>query len=77
MLACEIPIVAAKVGVMAEMFRNHSGFLFFPGDCQSLVKAVNQQLVNRGSIHIAIPTWYELAVDFELFFERVVCTRVS
>lgn len=75
MLACGIPVVAAQVGVMAEMLKGHSGVLFSPGDYQSLARAVKKQLENLDCIQLAVPTWHELAINLELFLKSLLAVR--
>ena len=60
-MACNIPIIAANVGSMAEMFSDKPDWLYDPDNVSSLVKAIEQRLTNRSTDYASPPTWADLA----------------
>ncbi len=65
MLACDLSVVAADVGVMSEMFKDYPECLFSPESQQSLVQAIRRQLVFPTSPDVEIATWTDLAKEME------------
>jgi glycosyltransferase involved in cell wall biosynthesis len=64
-MACNIPIVAANVGSMGELFKNHSEWLFEPGDIESLVRALENRFHDRTTHYAPLPSWSDLAQILE------------
>jgi len=64
-MACNIPIVAANVGSMRELFNNHPQWLYEPGDVQSLIKALTNRVYDRTTHYTAPPTWGDQAQILE------------
>ncbi|MCF8069596.1 MAG: glycosyltransferase [Desulfobacterales bacterium] len=74
MLACAIPVVAANIGTMSELFSEIPECLYEPGNSQDSVQAIRKQLTYPSSHCIKISTWADLARDLErLFYEIVHC----
>ncbi len=71
-LACGVPIVAAEVGTMKELLRNHPECLYQPGDPRSLARAVRSQLANPTRIEWSVPAWSEMAVRLGTFFQQLL-----
>lgn len=71
-VACEIPVVAANVGVakqlLSERYREH---LFAPDDVDEFVSAVRRQLTQPRRIDLACPGWMDLAKDLERFLKDI------
>ena len=64
-MACDVPVVAAKVGSLKELFKDHPEWLYEPGDVQSLIKAIENRF-DDGATHYALPpTWADLAQILE------------
>ncbi len=70
-LACRIPIVAAAVGPMKEMFEGHPECLFEPENPGSLARAVRHQLLTPTKLDIEIPGWVDVARRLDLFLAEV------
>lgn len=58
MAACGIPIVAAAVGAVAELFRDCPASLYTPGDDAGLAGAVLGQLRDGRRAGFPVPTWF-------------------
>lgn len=71
MLACGLPVVAADVGVMRELFSNCPDSLYLPGDSGCLSKAVRKQLESPKNRQLAIKNWQDMGKSLELFLGRV------
>ncbi len=69
LLACGIPIVAARVGVMAQVLRECPRCLFEPGDAASLERAIEAQLADRRHVDVEVPTWSDQARKLARFME--------
>ena len=61
MMACNIPIVAASVGSMKELFIHHPKWLYEPGDVESLIQTVEGRLNDQTTGYAEPPTWKHLA----------------
>ncbi|MBM9538340.1 glycosyltransferase [Desulfobulbus alkaliphilus] len=70
-VACGIPVVAARVGVLEDVLQNSPRHLFAPEDAESLAEAVRGQLKNPTPLPTAVPTWNTLAGKLGVFFEAV------
>lgn len=46
-IACDIPIVAAKVGALEDIFNSEQRWLYKPGNVESLVKALENRLKDK------------------------------
>jgi teichuronic acid biosynthesis glycosyltransferase TuaC len=71
MIACGIPLVASAVGEMKEFMRECPLSLFEPGNTESFVKAVDQQLRNACRLNIAPPNWGDLTDSLEKLMRSV------
>ena len=70
-MACNIPIVAANVGSMKELFNNRPEWLYEPGDKNSLAKTLEHRLVSRQTDYKFPPSWLELAEKLEGLMEKL------
>jgi glycosyltransferase involved in cell wall biosynthesis len=64
-MACNIPIVAADVGSMKELFKDHREWLYEAGNAQSLIKVLENRIYDRTTHYTALPTWGDLAQILE------------
>lgn len=71
-LACGTPLVAAAVGTMKEVLREHPECLFAPDDPTSLANAIRRQLEKPTKIRAEIPSWADMAMQLESFFQEVL-----
>jgi teichuronic acid biosynthesis glycosyltransferase TuaC len=67
-MACDIPLVAAKVGSMADLFADHPSWLFRPGDCADLSRAIESRLGDQTTGYRDVPSWSDLAGNLEALF---------
>jgi glycosyltransferase involved in cell wall biosynthesis len=74
-MACNIPIVAAKVGSMKELLADKPEWLYNPGDSPSLAKAIEYRLMNRQTNYEVPPSWYELADMLESVIKTIIAQR--
>ena len=65
MMACDVPVIAAKVGALAELFKDHPQWLYEPGDGQSLATVLQNRLSDRKTDYGSSPGWPELAAKLE------------
>lgn len=65
MIACGLPVVAAKVGAIAQTLRANPEMFFAPGDAESLVAGVIRQLENPELVDIVPMEWSELVEGVE------------
>jgi glycosyltransferase involved in cell wall biosynthesis len=64
-MACNVPIIAANVGSMKELFENRQEWLYEPGNVQSLVRALENRLHDRTTHYAPLPSWSDLAQILE------------
>lgn len=72
MLACELPVVATNVGVMANMLAGSPHLLYPPDDASTLADAVLGQLREPVRIDAPIRDWAELVASIEPALTRLV-----
>lgn len=65
MVACGLPVVAARVGAIALALQTNPEMLFSPGDAQSLIRAVTSQLERPHLTSINPMEWDELVENVE------------
>lgn len=65
MVACGLPLVAAKVGAIEQILRDNPEMLFAPGDADSLTAALILQLENPHLVDIQPREWDELVESVE------------
>jgi len=71
MMACDVPIVAANVGSLREIFAGRPDCLYQTGDIQSLQCAIERRFSNRRTAYEKGPTWLQMAKVFEGLMESV------
>lgn len=65
-LSCRVPLLAAKIGTMADLLKNHPESLFEPKNMAEFVKKSSLLLKNPNIItDIKIQTWVDLARKME------------
>jgi len=65
LMACNIPIVAANVGSMKDVFKEHPEWLYEPGNVESLVRVLENRFYDRTTQYAPPPTWGDLAQVLE------------
>lgn len=64
-MACDVPVVAAGVGGLKELFHDRPEWLYKPGDKKSLVKTIEYRLLKRQTGYKPLPNWSDLAKTLE------------
>jgi glycosyltransferase involved in cell wall biosynthesis len=64
-MACDTPLVTAKVGSLKELFRDHPDWLYDPGSYRSLARVLENRLTDRTTAYIPSLTWTDLAKILE------------
>jgi glycosyltransferase involved in cell wall biosynthesis len=68
-LTCKIPVVAAKVGALKELFAKHQKCLYRPGDVDDLQNKLISQLKDNEPPLMPIPSWHDQAFKIEKFLK--------
>lgn len=71
-VACEVPFVAASVGAMREILKDHPGLLFEPENTASLVLSLQQQIQCPFPLPLKAETWDMRGIKLEDFFKVVL-----
>ena len=77
MMACELPIVAARVGVMTHLLEALPDTLYQPDDAADLARAVSEQLRKPSRPRITIDDWAAVIGATELKLRALVSSRRS
>ena len=72
MMACNIPIVAARVGSMEGLLEEHPGWLYTPNNPNDLAQVIENRLKNRSTDYGPLPSWSDMAEVLE-----GVCQKLS
>jgi glycosyltransferase involved in cell wall biosynthesis len=70
-MACDIPLVAANIGSLTNIFAAHPEWLYEPRSGNSLVKALEKRLSDKSTGYLAPPSWKEVAKRLEQIFIQV------
>jgi teichuronic acid biosynthesis glycosyltransferase TuaC len=71
-MACDTPLIAAKVGIMADLLADHPSWLFVADDAGDLSRAVESRLTDRATSYQRVPSWSDLANNLEAFFLEII-----
>jgi hypothetical protein len=75
MLACELPVAVADVGVMRRLLPRSECFLFDPDSVKSLAEAISAQLKARYLPQIVIPAWEDCGLIFQNLLKVAIETQ--
>jgi glycosyltransferase involved in cell wall biosynthesis len=64
-MACNIPVIAAKVGSLKDIFKDHPQWLYEPGNPLSLTETLARRLVEQKTDYDTSPVWKDLALKVE------------
>jgi glycosyltransferase involved in cell wall biosynthesis len=67
-MACNIPLVAARAGCLADMFAAHPKWLYEPGNVNSLTEALDRRISDKSTGYFTPPSWKEVAKRLEQIF---------
>jgi len=70
-MACDIPIVAAKVGSMQELLSDNKRWLYDPEDSRSLADALANRLEDRRTEYQPLPSWSDIADAFDRIISEI------
>jgi glycosyltransferase involved in cell wall biosynthesis len=71
-MACGTPVVAARIGALVELvIPGITGYLFEPGDCESLTQSL-QTLWNSSSLGESARGWFEENLDVEGNYQQLL-----
>lgn len=72
-IACEVPVVAAAVGDVADLLQGKPAMTYLPGDVASLVDALQQQLRRPVLLPpLDAPSWKDLSREVAMFLRDIV-----
>lgn len=69
-LACRVPVVASRVGVLNGLLRDNPAALFTPGDARDLARAILGQFRDPVVLDLPVPSWDDLAGELEKFLQN-------
>ncbi len=67
-MSCNVPLIAARVGSMAEMFADHPEWLFTPDDADDLARILENRLSDRKTDYTDVLSWSYVATKLETVF---------
>ena len=70
-MACNIPVIAASVGSLTEMFSDHPEWLYRPGSSESLAASLEKRLYDQTTDYPPAPGWKDLAKKLEKIMSQV------
>jgi len=74
-LACGIPIAAAKVGSMADLLKETPHCLFLPENVNSLMDCITNHLNSNQDVRFSAKSWKETVKPMDLLFKNVLLRR--
>jgi glycosyltransferase involved in cell wall biosynthesis len=77
MMACGVPLVAARVGSMEGLLADHSSWLFKPEDESDLARAIEHRLNDRSTEYGRIPSWADLGEALEALLLQLLSEKTS
>lgn len=76
-MACHVPLIAARVGSMEELLANQPSWLFEPEDETDLARAIEHRLHDRTTDYGIIPSWLDLAKEMEILILKLLSGKTS
>ncbi len=70
-MACDRPLIAARVGGLKDLFRDHPQWLFAPGNVNSIVDVLERRFTDLVTDYPRPPTWADLADNVERIMMEV------
>jgi glycosyltransferase involved in cell wall biosynthesis len=77
MMACGVPLIAARVGSMEGLLADHPSWLFEPEDQTDLARAIEERLNDRVTKYGSIPSWADLGEDLEALLLKLLKGKTS
>jgi glycosyltransferase involved in cell wall biosynthesis len=76
-MACDVPIVAANVGSMQHLLRNHPEWLYSPNSPVDLARVLEKRLNDRKTGYEAVISWNKATDVLEAVLTGVVSERLA
>ena len=70
-MACQVPIIAARVGSMAELFSHQPQWLFAPDDAADLALVLENRLRDRTADYENVHSWSDVVPKLENIFLKL------
>jgi glycosyltransferase involved in cell wall biosynthesis len=70
-MACNIPLIAARVGSMQELLANHPEWLFMPDSADDLARVLIQRFKNPETGYRNVPSWSYVAQNLARIMEEI------
>ncbi|WP_321413314.1 glycosyltransferase family 4 protein [uncultured Desulfobacter sp.] len=67
-MACNIPLIAADVGSMKLLLKDHPDWMYVHDNAQSLARTLENRLENQGTGYPEVTTWQDMANKLEEVF---------
>ncbi len=64
-MACDVPLITARVGSMAGLFKEHPEWLFTPDSNRDLAVALEHRLVHQNTDYANVSSWKKAAEVLE------------
>ena len=70
-MACDVPLIAARVGSMKELLTDHTNWLFMPDNALDMAHVLKNRLVDRKTGYAPPSSWSDLANRLENIMLRI------
>lgn len=60
-MACDVPLVAVRVGGMQEILVDHPEWLYDPNDPEDLARGLRRRLADRRTAYGRVMSWEEVS----------------
>ncbi len=77
MLACEVPVLAAGVGALRDLFSSFPDCLYQPGNAGDLYEKLKMRLRSARLPDILVPSWADQARKVEQFIAAKIRTEIA
>jgi glycosyltransferase involved in cell wall biosynthesis len=67
-MSCNVPLITARVGSMAELFAGHLEWLFAPDDAGDLARVLENRMMNQRTDYKEVFSWSDAATELETIF---------
>ena len=74
-MACDVPLIAARVGSMKELLTDHHSWLFIPDNALDMAQVLENRIVDRKTEYSPPPTWSNLANRLEQIMLKILNER--
>lgn len=72
-MACDIPMVAARVGAMRDILAGYpQEWLFSPNDAKDLARAITFRLKDKSTNYTGVKSWKDIGIELDRFIASKV-----